>query len=77
LPDILADEHFLARGGVTEMTHPQVGNVKMLANPINLSRTPPAYHRHPPLLGEHNEQVLGEIGYAPDEINRFKKAGVI
>jgi crotonobetainyl-CoA:carnitine CoA-transferase CaiB-like acyl-CoA transferase len=75
LSDILSDEHFLARGGVVELDHPLVGTVKMLANPIRLSETPPIYRRHPPTLGEHNEEILLELGYSAADIAEFRAAG--
>jgi formyl-CoA transferase/CoA:oxalate CoA-transferase len=68
LAEILTDEHFLARGGVIAMDHPRVGRFQTLANPMHFSETPPRYDRHPPLLGEHNEEILAELGYSPAEI---------
>jgi crotonobetainyl-CoA:carnitine CoA-transferase CaiB-like acyl-CoA transferase len=77
LPDILANDHFLARGGVVEIDHPLVGGVQMLANPLRFSETPPTYERHPPLLGEHTEAILTELGYAPEEIEGIRAAGAV
>jgi formyl-CoA transferase/CoA:oxalate CoA-transferase len=77
LADILADEHFLARGGVTAMDHPVVGQLQMLANPIHFSETPPAYERHPPLLGQHTAEILVELDYSPAEVNSFYQNGVV
>jgi formyl-CoA transferase/CoA:oxalate CoA-transferase len=76
LPDILSDEQFLSRGGVLKMDHPLVGGLKMLANPIHFSNTAPIYERHPPLLGEHSDQILGEVGYTEDQISGFRDSGV-
>lgn len=77
LPEILADPHFLARGGVVEMDHPVAGRFKMLANPMRFSETPPVYERHPPLLGEHNDEILTELGYTPEEIAAIRAAGAM
>ncbi|PWQ94740.1 CaiB/BaiF CoA transferase family protein [Leucothrix arctica] len=64
LPDeILEDEHTLARGMVIEMDHPLVGTVRNIGNPINLSETPVTYRKHPPMLGEHNDEIDEEIGW--------------
>ncbi len=77
LSDILADEHFLARGGVVELSHPLIGSFKTLANPIHSSETPPVYRRHPPLLGEHTDELLVELGYDQEEIGAFKQMGAV
>ena len=59
--EILEDDHTLARGMVVELEHPLVGTVRNIGNPIHLSETPPIYAKHPPMLGEHNEEVDGEL----------------
>ena len=62
LPEhILNDPHPLARGMVVELEHPLLGLVRTIGNPINLSETPPTYRRYPPLLGEHNEELMAEL----------------
>lgn len=77
LPDVLADEQFLARGGVVELPHPLLGSVKVLANPIHFSETPPTYRRHPPLLGEHSEEILAELGYDAAAVAGLRARGVV
>lgn len=77
LADILADEHFRARGGVVAMDHPVAGQVQMLANPIHFSETAARYDRHPPLLGEHTEEILGELGYTAEEVAALRADEVV
>jgi len=77
LADILSDEHFLARGGLMTMAHPLAGELRALANPIHFSETPPIYERHPPLLGQHTEEVLAEAGYSAAEIAAFQADGEV
>jgi formyl-CoA transferase len=50
-----------ARNMVQEVLHPGIGPVKMVASPLKLSHTPPTIRRHPPMLGEHTEEVLEEL----------------
>lgn len=73
----LNDPHFLARGGVVELEHPRAGKVRSLGNPVRLSATPPAYRRPPPMLGEHTDEVLQEVGYTPEEIAALRAEGVV
>ncbi|MFD1719593.1 CaiB/BaiF CoA transferase family protein [Georgenia deserti] len=58
------DPHVKARGMVSTFTHPTDGEVPVLSSPIRLSQTPAAIYRHAPLLGEHNDGVLGAISSA-------------
>jgi len=61
-PDqILSDPHLLARRMIVELDHPLAGIVRSLGNPINMSATSVSYRRHPPLLGEHNEEIRQEL----------------
>lgn len=54
------DPHVRARGMVQEIDHPVEGKVRVLGSPVRLSGTPARIRRHPPLLGEHTAEVLGE-----------------
>jgi crotonobetainyl-CoA:carnitine CoA-transferase CaiB-like acyl-CoA transferase len=54
------DPHVQARGMVQEIDHPVEGRVRVLGSPLRLSGTPSELRRHPPLLGEHTDEVLAE-----------------
>jgi crotonobetainyl-CoA:carnitine CoA-transferase CaiB-like acyl-CoA transferase len=58
----LASEHAIAREVVMEMDHPVEGKVKSIGFPVKLSETRQRIRRHPPLLGEHNEEIFAELG---------------
>lgn len=58
--EILDDEHTHARGMVVSLDHPVAGTIRNVGNPIHMSETPPTYRKHPPLLGEHNDEVKRE-----------------
>ena len=75
--EALTDPHVLERGMIIELEHPLLGMVKSLATPVKLSETPLVYHRHPPMLGEHTEELLCELGYAQDQIAALRQQGII
>ena len=58
--EMLNDEHTRARQMVQTIPHPVEGEVQTLGFPVKLSGTPATTRRHPPLLGEHQEEVLGK-----------------
>jgi len=57
--------------------HPVRGEIKMLGNPIKLKKTPGNPQGPSPLLGEHTEKILLELGYTPESIAELEKEGVI
>ncbi|MBF4210414.1 CoA transferase [Pseudomonas donghuensis] len=78
LAQMFADPQVKARGLAIEMPHPLAGQVPQVASPIRLSETPVEYRHAPPLLGEHTEQILGEVlGLAVSEIERLREAKVV
>jgi len=77
IPEALADPQVLARDMVIEMPHPTAGVVRLVGSPLKLSETPAAYVRHPPLLGEHTDEVLAELGYDADEVRSLRQHGIV
>ncbi|MEA3006606.1 MAG: hypothetical protein QOI94_1875, partial [Acidobacteriaceae bacterium] len=62
------DPQALARGLIVEITHPTLDVVRSVANPVRLSSTPVVYRLPPPLLGEHNLQILQSLNYSSDQV---------
>jgi formyl-CoA transferase len=78
IDQVFADPQVLARQMLVEMPHPTAGSVKLTGSPLKLSRTPVQMASHPPLLGEHTDEVLRDyLGYTPDEVMRLQDNGVI
>jgi len=57
--------------------HPILGELTLLGHGVNLDRTPPKIHSPTPEHGQHTDEVLAELGYAPAEIAEFHTSGVV
>ena len=62
---------------VIETKHPTAGRFKVINQPVRLSRCELAEHRAAPLAGEHNDAVLQELGFQPEEICQLREKKVI
>jgi crotonobetainyl-CoA:carnitine CoA-transferase CaiB-like acyl-CoA transferase len=79
VPEALDQPQVTARGLVRTFDDvPGVAQpVKVLRSGFRLDSGDPSPHRPPPALGEHSRDILGELGFAPDEIEALRKEGAI
>jgi len=77
IDEVLEDPQVQARGLVLKIDHPKAGSVLNLAFPVQLSQTPARVRSAPPLLGEHSEEILLELGFGAAKISRWTEDGVI
>lgn len=78
LDEVFNDPQVQARRCVFELPHSTAGNVKLVANPIHMSATPPRYHAAPPLLGQHTDDILqGLLGYSGLQLNQLKNKKIV
>jgi len=71
LEDLLHDPHLESIGFWQLVEHPTEGRLRLPANPIELSATPPSIRRLPPRLGEHTAEVLASFGFDAAAIERL------
>jgi crotonobetainyl-CoA:carnitine CoA-transferase CaiB-like acyl-CoA transferase len=80
LDQVFANEHVQARGMRVEMDHPATGSAKvpLIKSPMRLSKTPTSERHAPPMLGQHTDEVLGDlIGLGADDLAALRDEGII
>lgn len=79
LLSILADIILVqARNMVTEVEHPDCGPMKLVSPPVKFSFSEPSIRSPPPTLGQHTDELLGEVlGMSPEQIASLKSEGVV
>ena len=75
--EVFDDPHVRYRGMAQEIDHPVGGRIRQLRPGVKLSKTPPAIRRPAPTLGQHTEQVLSDLGYAPASIEQLAAEQVV
>ncbi len=73
LPEVVNDSQARANEFFFPFDHPTYGRMKVVANPINLSKTPATIRLPAPQFGQHTEEILLEYGYTWEDIERFKQ----
>lgn len=77
-PDMLADEHFKAREAIVSLMHSTLGELKMQNVVPKLSETPGRVKWCGPELGEHNNEILGEVlGLDDARLEELRASGII
>ena len=74
---MLNDPQLAAREMVQTLMHPTIGATRVIGAPIKLSDTPASLRSAPPVLGQHTDAVLAELGYSAVEIAGLRDSRVI
>ncbi len=75
---VLDDPHFQERQILKRVDYPTLPGPALVSDtPVRLSRSPHGIRQRPPLLGEHTEQILNELGFGSEEIEALRKARAI
>jgi crotonobetainyl-CoA:carnitine CoA-transferase CaiB-like acyl-CoA transferase len=75
--EVFQDPQVIHQEMLLEQNHPTIGKIKTIGFPTKLSRTPATLRLSPPLMGEHTEEVLAELGYSGEEIKQFSDKKII
>ena len=77
IDQVFADPQVEHVGVVQEVDTPDRGRLRVLAQPVGLSRTPSRVAAPPPEIGQHTDDVLREFGFSADEIARLHAAKAV
>jgi crotonobetainyl-CoA:carnitine CoA-transferase CaiB-like acyl-CoA transferase len=75
--ETISDPHVTGGDFFTSIDFPGVGSAPIAATPVKLHGTPGEIRRRPPTLGEHNDEVLRELGYSSAEIAALVADGTV
>lgn len=75
--DLAGDEQAAANGYIVEYDHPRFGRQKAVGLHVQFSETPGVLGPAAPLLGEHTDETLRQVGYSDEELAKLKEKGVI
>ncbi|MEN8190536.1 MAG: CoA transferase [Thermodesulfobacteriota bacterium] len=75
--EVSEDEQAIANDYFVDWDHPTYGKISVLNNPVKLSDVPAENRCKAPDLGEHTDQILEELGYSREDIERLREEGII
>ena len=76
IADVAASPQIAAREMLVEIEHPTLGQLVVTGLPVKLSATPGSVRKAPPMVGEDNDHVYGDLlGYSPTEIAELRASG--
>ncbi|MDP2242281.1 MAG: CaiB/BaiF CoA-transferase family protein [Burkholderiales bacterium] len=75
--EVFDHPHVRAREVIVDVMHPRMGPTQAVRNPVLFDQDGPVIRRPAPLLAEHSEEILKELGYGADQIDALSKAGVV
>ena len=75
--ETFADPHVRGLNMAPEVSHPEMGPIRVVGQAVKLARTPQRMRAATPELGAHTEEILGEMGYDAEAIGKLRAEGVV
>ena len=77
LQEVFQDPQVVHRGMLAQVAHPGGVTVPQLRSPIRYEQAAMDVAGAPPLMGQHSDEILAALGYAPADIAQLRAAGVV
>lgn len=77
IEELINDPHFEGRNVFEMIDHPETGKLKYPGRPFIMSDTPWEIRSPAPLLGQHNQEVYGQLGYSKQDVVLLRQNGII
>ena len=74
--ELLGDDQVLANDMVAEMEHHLVGKLKMAGHLVKMGEKPVLAKEPSPALGQHTDEILGDLGYTPEQVQQLRDIGL-
>lgn len=75
--DLVQEEQLYALGLLVAFPHPSIPDLHLIDLPVSQNKERAAQHYSPPLLGEHTDAVLAELGYSEDDVTTLRERKII
>jgi crotonobetainyl-CoA:carnitine CoA-transferase CaiB-like acyl-CoA transferase len=62
---------------ITTLHHADIGEYRVIGNPVRMSETPPSYRTPPPPLGADTDDVLSDLGFTTQEVHDMRADGAV
>ena len=77
MEEVASDPVLLERGAFADIDHPVAGQLRYPGRPFIMDQSPWAVRHPAPLLGQHNQEVLTQLGYSQEDIVLLRQQGAI
>ena len=77
IDEMFEDPQVMHLGMAQDVPNEEGRHIRLVAQPVTLSRTPSKMVARPPEFGEHTEEVLAEFGFGADEIKELRARKVV